>query len=247
MPTVVSGPSLPIEGLQLYYDFSNPNCYPGSGDTVYNLVPTQKGITGSLFNSPTYTSNSSTGNFSFNGVNQYLRCSPVTIGPAFTALVIAKSNAVSFWSTNYSNLFGGGTANPGSVFKSTGFTLGTDQFAGTTTNGIRYVACSNGGVPTTSYTVPSSVTNSRLYFIKTLGGASPMTNIYGYNNTFSSSSFAFARTQSNIINLYMATNDNASGAFLNVTIYTALLYNRALNNKEILDIYNIFNKRIPLS
>lgn len=32
-----TGPVIPLSGLNLYYDFGNPSCYPGSGATAFDL------------------------------------------------------------------------------------------------------------------------------------------------------------------------------------------------------------------
>lgn len=45
-----------VENLQLYYDFSDNKCYPGTGTTVFDLSGNQ--WNGTLVNSPTYQGNS---------------------------------------------------------------------------------------------------------------------------------------------------------------------------------------------
>ena len=45
-------PNLVTDGLILQYDFSNHNSYPGSGDTVYDMVG---GRHGTIYNDPTYS------------------------------------------------------------------------------------------------------------------------------------------------------------------------------------------------
>ena len=62
-------PNLVTDGLILQYDFSNHNSYPGSGDTVYDLVGGQNGT---LYNSPTYSTDNG-GYLNLSGSNDYIQ------------------------------------------------------------------------------------------------------------------------------------------------------------------------------
>jgi hypothetical protein len=57
------------DGLILQYDFSNINSYPGSGDTVYDMVGGQNGT---LYNSPTYSTDKG-GYLSLSGSDDYIQ------------------------------------------------------------------------------------------------------------------------------------------------------------------------------
>ncbi len=61
--------NLVTDALILQYDFSNHNSYPGSGNTVYDIVG---GHDGTLYNSPTYSSNNG-GYLSLSGSNDYIQ------------------------------------------------------------------------------------------------------------------------------------------------------------------------------
>ena len=62
-------PNLVTDGLILHYDFSNHNSYPGSGDTVYDLVGGQNGT---LYNSPTYSTDKG-GYLDLSGSDDYIQ------------------------------------------------------------------------------------------------------------------------------------------------------------------------------
>lgn len=68
--TVVDHPNPVTSGLQQYYDIGNTSSYSGSGSTVTDLSVSGYG-TGSLLNSPTYTSAGLASYLSFNGTNSY--------------------------------------------------------------------------------------------------------------------------------------------------------------------------------
>ena len=62
-------PNLVTDGLILQYDFSNHNSYPGSGDTVYDMVGGQNGT---LYNSPTYSTDKG-GYLDLSGSDDYIQ------------------------------------------------------------------------------------------------------------------------------------------------------------------------------
>jgi len=64
-----SDPALITDGLILNYDFGSAETYPGVGTNVQNLVGT--GLTGTLTNSPTYSTNSG-GSIYLDGTNDYI-------------------------------------------------------------------------------------------------------------------------------------------------------------------------------
>jgi hypothetical protein len=67
-----SDPALITDGLILNYDFGSAETYPGVGTNVQNLVGT--GLTGTLTNSPTYSTNSG-GSIFLDGTNDYISVS----------------------------------------------------------------------------------------------------------------------------------------------------------------------------
>jgi hypothetical protein len=70
------GPKSTTDGLVSYLDVINPNSYPGSGNTLYDL--TINGNNGSLVNGPVYNSTYG-GNITCDGVNDYIQPTNITL------------------------------------------------------------------------------------------------------------------------------------------------------------------------
>ena len=68
--TVIDHPPVVSTGLQQYYDIGNTSSYTGSGASVTDLSGSGYG-TGTLVNSPTYTSAGTSSYLSFNGSTSY--------------------------------------------------------------------------------------------------------------------------------------------------------------------------------
>jgi hypothetical protein len=76
-----------VGDLIFYLDAVNLKSYPGSGSTWYDLSANKNNFT--LFNTPTYTSNGSTGTYlTFNGSNQYARSTNAINFNAYSAITI---------------------------------------------------------------------------------------------------------------------------------------------------------------
>jgi hypothetical protein len=63
------GPSVVLDGLVLYLDAANPESYPGSGTTWFDI--SGNGNNGTLTNGPTFDSGNK-GRISFDGVNDFI-------------------------------------------------------------------------------------------------------------------------------------------------------------------------------
>ena len=72
--SIFAGPKIVEDGLVLYLDAANEKSYPGNGTTWKNIISASHNAT--LVNNPTH--NSSTGYFSFNGINQYANHTPLS-------------------------------------------------------------------------------------------------------------------------------------------------------------------------
>ena len=77
--------SIVNQGLTVYYDFSNPNCYPGSGTTAYDL--SGYGYNGTLTNGVSYDTTSG-GALIFDGVDDYVVFGPEYYGPNIQTVCI---------------------------------------------------------------------------------------------------------------------------------------------------------------
>jgi hypothetical protein len=81
------GPSVVTDGLVLYLDAANPDSYPGSGNTWFDISGNDNN--GTLINGPTFNSGNN-GSITFDGVDNYV--------------VVSNSNSISF-SQNQPNSF----------------------------------------------------------------------------------------------------------------------------------------------
>jgi hypothetical protein len=70
LPTYYPTSSMVNQGLTVYYDFSNPNCYPGSGTTAYDL--SGYGNNGTLINGTSFDTTNG-GALVFDGVDDYVQ------------------------------------------------------------------------------------------------------------------------------------------------------------------------------
>jgi len=86
--SVIDGTNVSNNGdLIFYLDAANPKSYPGSGGTWYDLSINKNNFT--LYNTPTYTQNGTTGTyFTFNGTNQYARSTNAINFNAYSAVTI---------------------------------------------------------------------------------------------------------------------------------------------------------------
>ena len=76
--------------------FRSPASYPGSGNTVYNLIPSYSSITARLSGSagsiPTFNSNGIKSYLNFDSSSQHwMYYDMPTMGPSFTAIIIVAS------------------------------------------------------------------------------------------------------------------------------------------------------------
>jgi hypothetical protein len=70
LPTYYPTSSMVNQGLTAYYDFSNPNCYPGSGTTIYDLSGYNNN--GTLTNGTSFDTTNG-GALVFDGVDDYVQ------------------------------------------------------------------------------------------------------------------------------------------------------------------------------
>ena len=66
----IGGPNITTNGLVVLWDVSNKKCYPGSGNTIYDL--SGNGYNGTLYNGVSYNITSTGPVLSFDGVDDYV-------------------------------------------------------------------------------------------------------------------------------------------------------------------------------
>ena len=91
-------PKINTDSLVLYYDFSNPKCYPGTGSTVNSLTGN---YSGTLSGSPAF-SQSTGGNILMDGVDDFLQVVNVPLGASRTVeMVYSLLNPSTGWGPLY--------------------------------------------------------------------------------------------------------------------------------------------------
>jgi hypothetical protein len=211
----------------LYLDAGNPNSYPGTGTTWYDLSNNSNNATASMGTGATYPTYSSSngGYFTFNGAN-YFQTAGSKYNVTYTGkTVFIAANASSGWSSAYRCLFGvGGTG---------GRTFNTYIYNTGSAYEIHFSAGGSGGLSnnitfpiTTWFTVAVSQNSSGLiswYFNGTLV------------NTLASTLTSFASDQY----LEVGASDN----FWTGPISVVGVYSRGLTATEIASNHNSIRGR----
>ena len=225
-------PKIVTNGLVLCLDAANPNSYPGSGTTWYDI--SQGGNNGILTNGPTFSTERG-GCLVFDGTDDFVDFNnqPLFNLDNITLEVVVSLSAIPV-SVNYvarNRVNGYGISFP---------TSGSTSYSVTT-----YVDAA------TSYTYNSSpVTVGTPYVLSFTFGSSTFSTYENGNQTYtvaaaSGSLYYGATPQTNIFRL-SRDGGSGTGKFLNGKIYTARVYNRALSAQEISQNYNALKNRFGL-
>ena len=217
---------IPRDQLQLYYDFSDPSCYPGSGTTVGDLSGNQ--WNGTLQNSPTYAGSdysSGTGAFTFNGSNNRISTSFKPSGARSYFLWI-KHNSI----TGLTNGYG---------------LTGTQEG-----NAYTYIGIQNGGQGY-FYAGSGSDGGTYNYYFKTnqwyhQGFTMDST---GKVSLYVNGQLVEIRQQGSVG--ATATNEFSVGCintnhFINGQIAAVTLHQKELSNQEVKDLFNADSERFGL-
>jgi hypothetical protein len=224
-----------VTGSYVIYDFGYVNSYPGSGSTVYDV--SGNGITGSLINSPTYSSVKG-GSLSFDKANSQRIEYSGSFPQAYTVQAFFELSG----SNNLYPGIGGQFNNNGMVLAiDTQYTAGvggTYQIyyyggSGNTSSGAKNNASSSPTVLNNNFVMYSATndgTNTVKYYINT-GSVSTQSN--GLNRT-----------------LFTPTNqvayigyDPAGTQYVSGKLVAWLVYPSVLTAGQITQNYNIFNAR----
>ena len=224
-----------VTGSSLIYDFGYVNSYPGTGTTVYDV--SGNGITGSLINSPTYSSVKG-GSLSFNKASSQRIQYSGSFPQAYTVQAFFEFSG----SNNLYPGIGGQKNNNGMVLAIdstyTSLVGGTYQIyyygaSGDTDSGAKNNASSSPTVLFDNFVMYSATndgTNTVEYYINT--------------GSVSTQSFGFNRT------LFTPTNqvayigyDPAGTQYINGKLVAWLVYPFVLTAGQITQNYNIFNAR----
>jgi hypothetical protein len=205
--------SIVNQGLSVYYDFSNPNSYPGSGTTVYDL--SGYGNNGTLTNGPTFSTDSG-GALVFDGVDDYVQFTSTYAGTiCFWGIADAGATdglqaLVGVTSTGDGALrFLGGTFRGNATGAEAGTADNNDYQFGYVNqfmiNGVSSLPKTYQGF----YVVPNSRTLTQNFYVGAIGNR----NVSTLSHTF-------------------------MGRVYKGKIFKVMIYNRQLTNAELLQNYN---------
>jgi hypothetical protein len=213
--------SIVNQGLSVYYDFSNPNSYPGSGTTVYDL--SGYGNNGTLTNGPTFSTDSG-GALVFDGVDDYVQFTSTYAGTiCFWGIADAGATdglqaLVGVTSTGDGALrFLGGTFRGNATGAEAGTADNNDYQFGYVNqfmiNGVSSLPKTGQGY----YIVPNGRTLTQNFYVGAIGNR----NVSTLSHTF-------------------------LGRVYKGKIFKVMIYNRQLTNAELLQNYNAFKAQYGL-
>lgn len=225
MSTVNAGPTINSSGLVLYLDASNPNSYPGSGNTWTDL--SGNGNNATLVNSPAYSTDAN-GCISFNGSNNY-----ATI-PYNNFMTTPTSTTINVW---YNPSSSGG---------------GQHMVAYAKTGWIGYViypfgAVYSGTVGSNNFdkSISPSLSLNRWYMITfVINRENSLYNLYS-NGVLNQTGSISHPVISNNASLHIGARQGPD-SYYSGKISQLSYYNRALSSEEIRQNYNALKYRFGL-
>jgi len=211
--SVNGGPDIITDGLRMFLDASNPLSYPGTGTLWLDL--SQNAFTGSLINTPTFNGPSRVSSFSFNGTDEYAVLPAATMPTSFNYTKVVWFQLASYSTSN--NIFSGGAS-----IGQHAFWMFTSQYLNAGHNGAWSTVTSTSIIPLNIWTfgaVSFSTTSGwKLYVNGVLEDTDPSTTTF--TDGFGAALGAYI-----------------DGNFLTGSISQAYLYNRALTDAEVIQIY----------
>ena len=215
--------SFSTDGLVMHIDSLNLNSYVGSGANIYDIAGSN--YTGSLTNSPTY----STGSLTLNGSSQYINMNASAIVPAG-----ASSYSISTWvyrtrnNVGYEEILAQWTyANSGNSFFF-GFN-GSDVRFSDSWSTVTVSGAGNTGVWMNLVGVNFGGSNAHIY----ING-----NLMAVKGS--------ALTYTGTANMIIGRQGELAGEYFSGKIGQILIYNRSLNKGEILNNYYSIKSRYGL-
>ena len=224
-----------VTGSSLIYDFGYVNSYPGTGTTVYDV--SGNGITGSLINSPTYSSVKS-GSLSFNKASSQRIEYSGSFPQAYTVQAF-------FELSGSNNLYPG----IGGQFNNNGMVLAIDTQYPPSPNGGTYQVYYYGASGNTSSgaknnaSAGTNINNNFIMYSATNDGTNTV-EYYINTGSVSTQSNGFNRTLFTPTNQVAYIGYDPDGAqYINGKLVAWLVYPFVLTGAQITQNYNIFNAR----
>ena len=235
-----NGPQIVTNGLVLNLNAADLNSYPGSGTSWYDISGNSK--TGTLTNSPSFTSNGPTSYFSSFITNEYVQGNSsytgiqVPTGTASRTIIIGFRTPSTL--SGYQHILHYGTTSTDQAY---GLALLNGSFNNHTWAGNSNYA-----------NLTLSTSTDYIGAVKYNNSASPR-NTFFLNGTFGTTGYGQGKTSDYAINTGTAyevlLGSRISGSELlgsGGRIYFALIYARDLTNNEILQNYNVLKTRFGL-
>ena len=222
--------SIPAGSLKLHYDFSDPTCYPGTGNTIYDI--SGNGVNATNTNA-VFKSTGDSSYFQFNGTNSVITTASYnqTSKTVFTYNVWVQHSGTSWgfvYVTGIGALGPSGGGSPGLNVNQDN----TDEYMFQFGNGIGKVLS------------PSSSSNTWTMYTTTADGTT--VKIYKNGVLINSTSQGSGAIDSGAQTTRIGAYDN-TGLFLNGKVATFQYYNAALSSGDILTLYNNTKARFPLN
>jgi hypothetical protein len=236
-------------GLVLNLDAGVNASYPGTGTSLTDL--SSNGITGTLTNGPTYSSDNS-GYFAFDGVNDYAILNNNTVADSLTDMT------VSIWVyRDWTNTYGAGTANTLRTLISKIADIGSGagwSFELSANRTLTFFTQQSGGVNYSGRrsSVTSLTTASWANFAASYsGGFNGLVSLYLNGNELTTTNFGSGTTvtsMSTTANVCYASRnggsaDTSSVKYNNIRVSVAQIYNRQLSAAEIQRNFNATRER----
>ena len=241
-------PSIIVNGLQYALDPGNTKCYPGSGNTAYDLSG-QVGLT-TLTNGPTYNSNLN-GFISFDGTNDYLAIPDsklLDLGTEFTISAWVKLNDLT---TVYHTIFNSLDVVTSSVTKGVALMWFRDNSFGVNAKSLMIQF----GMNAWAWNVYSSDTNTINdlnihHVVVTISAANTnnptvsfyldgvlKTTTWWGQSTKTAINYASDTSAIRVGHLYTPSNGSYYNTYGNFNVYNLQIYKRALSATEITQNY----------
>ena len=228
-------PSIVVDGLVFYIDPNNPNCYPGFGNTLYNIVNTSIGGTFVGYTSNPID-NTETRSIYFDGTNDYMVVGSlgITYGDSKSLFAWIKPSTVSS-TTAYTRLL---NYMPDA---SNRFILALTAW-NTPTNTYKLSGTPNNNISSFLKTSQNYNINEWKYVGWTFDGSAQNFYVDGVIQSSiadTAGSFSFI----GVSGLIIGARTDTSATFYKGNIGQASIYNRALTATEILQNYNATKKK----
>jgi hypothetical protein len=228
-------PSIVVDGLVFYIDPNNPNCYPGFGNTLYNIVNTSIGGTFVGYTSNPID-NTETRSIYFDGTNDYMVVGSlgITYGDSKSLFAWIKPSTVSS-TTAYTRLL---NYMPDA---SNRFILALTAW-NTPTNTYKLSGTPNNNISSFLKTSQNYNLNEWKYVGWTFNGSAQNFYVDGVlQSSIADTAGSFSFT--GVSGLIIGARTDTSATFYKGNIGQASIYNRTLTATEILQNYNATKKK----